>query len=157
LAGFGGIATALGVIYVVMMLSADRALSRAHEALKADGRPLTLEEIIPPEIPRTDNAALIFENVVLRLKTEVAGETDLWSTLAKAAEEVVSESPDTEAIERFRLLVDQPMVVEALADVEAGSRKPGYWNDLDYAAGTHLKLPHTEDLLGLSRVLCTRC
>ena len=83
------------------------------------------------------NAALVYESVVLRLKAESAGETSLWSELAKAAEEVVSESPGVESLDRFRALTDQPVVKEALSEVEAGSRKAGYWNDLDYEAGVH--------------------
>ena len=57
LKGLGGIVIALAVIYVVLTVSANRALSRAHEALKADGHPLTRKEITPPEIPAKDNAA----------------------------------------------------------------------------------------------------
>ena len=152
--GFGAIFIALGVIYVVMMVSADRALSRAHEAVKADGRPLTLKEITPPEIPEADNAAPVYESVILRLKAESAGETSLWSELAKAAESVVSESPGVEAMDRFRALTDQPVVAQSLAEVEAGSRKRGYWKDLDYGAGVFLELPHISDLLPLTRMLC---
>jgi hypothetical protein len=154
LKSLGGIVIALAIVYAVMMVSANRALSRAHEALKADGRPLTLKDVTPQAIPGPDNAALVYQSVVLRLKTESAGETDLWSALTETAKMVISESPDAEAMERFRRLLDRPAVAQALAEVEAGSRKPGYWNDLDYGAGINMKLPHVEDLLNLSRVLC---
>ena len=154
LKSLAGIIIALAVIYVVMMVSANRALNRARGALKADGRPLTRKEITPPEIPGPDNAALVYESAVLRLNNESAGDTSLWSELTKAAEDVVSESAGVEAMDRFRPLIDQPVVTEALAEVEAGSRKPGYWNDLDYEAGIFMELPHLADLMSLSRVLC---
>jgi len=150
----GGIVITLAIIYGVMMAPAVLALHRATKALKADGRPMTYQDIAPPKIPDQDNAALVYERVVLKLKEEKVGETDLWDALGKAAEDVLSESPGADSAETFRLLYDRSVVTKAMADVEEGSLKSGYWNDNDFEKGIEMLLPQAQTLLNLSRILC---
>ena len=51
---------ALATLYAVLVVIGSIAVSREKAALRADGRPMTIEEIIPPEIPDQDNAALLY-------------------------------------------------------------------------------------------------
>lgn len=150
----GIVIIALTAVYLVLLMGANRHVKNAYAALEADGRPLTRAEIIPPAIPGPDNAALVYEQVVLKLKAEPAGTTNLWSVLGEAAAGVITDTPQPGAVETFQKWFEQPVTAESLAELAAGSRKKGYWNDLDYDLGISLELPHIQDLLTLSRVLC---
>lgn len=60
-----GAVTAVGVLLLclaslVMNVIAGRALERELTAIRARGEPLTLREAAPPEIPATENAALVY-------------------------------------------------------------------------------------------------
>ena len=157
----GIVAVVLAIAYAILAFAANRSLSRAYAALETDGRPIEFEDIIPPEIPDSDNAALVYRRVVLQLKAEKAengGEKSLWDALsevpADAKKQANPDDPAPELVERFKQLYYHPVVVEALADLEAGSRKSGYWNNLDYSKGLNLELPHLEELRSLTKILC---
>ena len=157
----GIVAVVLAIAYAILAFAANRSLSRAYAALETDGRPIELEGIIPPKIPDSDNAALVYRRVVLQLKAEKAengGEKSLWDALsevpADAKKQANPDDPAPELVERFKQLYYHPVVVEALADLEAGSRKSGYWNNLDYSKGLNLELPHLEELRSLTKILC---
>ena len=47
-------------LYAVLVAIGSIAVWREKAALKADGRPMQTEDIIPPEIPDQDNAALVY-------------------------------------------------------------------------------------------------
>ena len=144
----------LTVVYLVLLAMANHALQSNYVALKEDGRPLTRSEVIPIKADDADNAALVYESVTLRLRAEPAGTNNLWRALGTASEGVLAETPNAAAIDEFRRLRDLPSVMNALAEVETGSRRSGYWNDLDYSRGASLELPHIHELIALSRIIC---
>jgi len=51
---------AVMALYAVLVAIGSIAVWREKAALKADGRPMQVEEVIPPEIPDQDNAALVY-------------------------------------------------------------------------------------------------
>jgi hypothetical protein len=156
----GIVAVVLALGYAILAVSASRSLNRVRAALEADGRPIEFADIIPAEVPESDNAALVYRRVVLQLKATKAenGEKSLWDalkeTLAESHNQINPDAPDPELAERFVQLFRQPAVTEALADLEAGSRKSGYWNDLDFRKGISLALPHLRELSPLTEILC---
>lgn len=157
----GIVAVVLAIAYAILAFAANRSLSRAYAALETDGRPIELEGIIPPKIPDSDNAALVYRRVVLQLKAEKAengGEKSLWDALsevpADAKKQANPDDPAPELVERFKQLYYHPVVVEALADLEAGSRKSGYRNNLDYSKGFYMEVPHLGELRSLTKILC---
>jgi hypothetical protein len=50
---------ALTTFYAVLVVIGSIAVSRDTAALRADGRPMTIEEMIPPDLPDEENAALL--------------------------------------------------------------------------------------------------
>ena len=65
-----GVVAAIALAFVGLSIYANRALHDAYAALEADGRPMKPEQIIPSKISDADNAALVYEAVILKLKAE---------------------------------------------------------------------------------------
>ena len=143
----------LSVLYTGLLLTSNRDLRSAYAALESDGRPMTPEQVIPAEIPDADNAALVYETVVLLLKAEPAGEEDLFAGLSAAAKAVLAEKTSAESMTHLRALVQNPATLKALAALQEGNAKPGCRYDLDYFSGPDLVCRHVGDLLKLSRIL----
>ena len=152
---WSGIAiVSLGLLYAVLLGLAGRSLHRTYQALEADGRPMRLAEIVPPAIPDADNAALIYQAVVLLLRAEPAGEKDLFTQLSDLAAKVLDDPSDAEATAAFRELFRTEIAVAAMEMVERGTLKSGCRHELDYSQGAAMLLPHLAHLRGLSRILC---
>lgn len=143
-------------LYAIVAWLGHRSLSRAYAALEADGRPMKAEQIIPAEIPDADNAALIYESVVLRLKAEQADGENLYERLENLASDMASDKPKTETIDQFRTLTESEPVLEALASLKIASTKSGCRYDLDYTKGAGLELHHVSYMQALSRILCAK-
>ncbi len=152
----GIVIIAIGVVYAVVLASGKRALRRAYADLKADGRPITLEEIIPPAIPEPENAAPLYKAAILLLRAEPSGEGNLFKELTSLAAGILKDGADAEGEELFRALCQRSEVQEALKLVEKGSHKRGCRHDLDYSKGAELLLPHVGEYRNLSRILCAR-
>ncbi len=150
-----GVIALIGIVYSGFTWHANRELSRVYAALEADGRPLTAAEITPPAIPDQDNAALVYEAVVLQLKSESSGEEDLFSLLNDLAKTIMGKTESKEdAVQTFIQLSKNDVFADALARLHAGSRKSGCSFDLDYSKGAELLLPHISELRSLSNLLC---
>jgi hypothetical protein len=150
----GAIIIAVGLCYVILLISASRSLRCAYAALEADGRPMKAEQIIPAKIPDADNAALIYKAVVLQLKSEKAGEKDLFSELDALASTLLKEPTNVVVKTQFSQLSQTPAASEALKTVRKGSDKPGCQFDLDYMAPFSFKYSHLTELRNLTRILC---
>ena len=60
------------MIYAIALAFSAARLRRAYAALEKSGRPMQAAEIIPPAIPDTENAALLYQSAALLLKAEPA-------------------------------------------------------------------------------------
>ena len=150
----GYTAIVLAVIYAFLLTTGNIALKRAYKALESEGRPMQAEELIPPEIPATQNAALIYEAVMLQLKSEPAGDEGLFSALDDCAADMLEESHDTGAEEQFRRLAATEVAAQAIASLQRGAKKSGCRFDVDYGKGIEALLPHVSYIRNLSRILC---
>lgn len=160
-----GIFIVLGALYGVLYLAASGVLRRAYAALEADGRPMKAEQIIPAQIPDTDNAALICNAVVLQLQSEVpisfgsaptgqGAASNLLCQVSDLAAKMISDSPDVEATEQFRQLARTKAVTDALFALERAAAKPNCRYDIDYTKGVEILLPHLAPARQLTRMLC---
>ncbi|NEV64335.1 hypothetical protein [Thiorhodococcus minor] len=143
----------LAVVYVLLVVTGNRAVKRSEQALRDDGRPVTLEAVLPPEVPDADNAALDYRRAVLMLKAEKVGEQSLWEALQESTTDVLSDEATEASRERVDALRKRPDVEQAVALLTSGSRKPGYSNNLDFSQGLALQLPHTYDHRTINRIL----
>ena len=72
LTGIGLVVLVLGAVYTVGLARSAARLRRAYAALEANGRPMDASEVIPPEVPDTQNAAVLYESAALMLKAQPA-------------------------------------------------------------------------------------
>lgn len=163
---WGGIVVlVLGFAYGALEIASRRALKREYEALRAEGRPLELREIVPAAIPDAENAALVYNAAIQMLKSEPPvkldgytppsgrGIVNLFEQLGDVASVALGSPTNTVAAEQAARLLGHPRVVEFLADIERGSARPGYRQELDYSQGPGMLLPHLSANRMVSRVL----
>ncbi|MDA1316304.1 MAG: hypothetical protein O2968_23565 [Acidobacteria bacterium] len=161
----GIVVVVLGFAYGAMDFASRRALKREYDALRAEGRPMELREIVPPAIPNDDNAALVYNAAVQMLQAEPPVKLDGYATpsgrvignlfeqLGDVVSTVLGSPTNTVAAEHAARLLDHPRVVEFLATIERGSERAGYRQELDYTQGAGLLLPHLSDNRAVSRTL----
>ena len=77
----GIVILALGIIYAALMVVGNYQLRQAYAALEKAGRPMRPEQVTPRPIPDYDNAALVYQSVVLKLK---AARADQYDQLSKS-------------------------------------------------------------------------
>jgi hypothetical protein len=147
-------AVVLAVVYAVLLGLSNRRVSQAYAALEAAGRPMKAEQIIPAAVPGPDNAALVYQAVVLRLNAEWAGDTNLFTHLGSLSPAIITNTFPAPLPESVREVFRRPVVVESLKAIEMGAARPGCRYDIDYSKGAGILLPHLAGLRTLSRILC---
>lgn len=156
----GFVLVVLAVLYGVFSVTGSRALKESRAELIARGRPVDVAEILPKSIPESQNAAPVYDEVVRQLEelkgSGWEGAENLFQELNALARELAEDEPDPEAIDAFRRLYQQGAVAEALAAIEEGSMKEGYWQELDFSDPLHMRLDHLSDLMNLSYILAAR-
>ena len=147
----------LGLVYASVEWKSSQALRNAYRALEKDGRPLKPEQVVPPPIPDSDNAALLYQAAVLRLKAApAAGSTNLFQRLDDLAKNLAGGEPAEADRAEFDRLMADPVCREALSLVRQGTDRRGCRYPLDYAKGAAMELPHLSAMRGLSRILCAQ-
>jgi len=117
LTGLGIFVVALAVIYAILLVRATAKLRQAYAALQADGRPMRIDEIAPPKVPDSENAAVLYQSAVLLLKSQPAGDKSLFERLTDGRAR-----PKTKA--EINELVAQEAVTKAVSLIEQGTRRP---------------------------------
>jgi hypothetical protein len=75
----------LGIAYAVAVAVSAAKLRRAYAALEKAGRPTQVAQVIPPNVPDVNNAALLYTSAALLLKAQPAPEKDLLAYLGSLA------------------------------------------------------------------------
>jgi hypothetical protein len=151
-----GIAVALVVLALIYFLAVGVSAARlrgAYAALRADGRPMALSDIIQPEIPETENAAPLYESAALLLKAQPTTEKDFLRHVGDLSGEYIDGSITPDKLVKLKEMLDQDIVARALWIVEQGSRRHSCRFDLDYDAGIYMLLRHLPDLRSFARIL----
>lgn len=155
----------LGFAYGAMDFASRRALKREYDALRAEGRPMELREIVPPAIPDADNAVLVYNAAIQMLKAEppfkLEGYTppsdrvikNLFEQLNVVASEAIKHPTNTVTAEHMARLLDHPRVAEFLAAIERGSARPGYRQEGDYSQGAGILMPNIGENRSISKIL----
>ena len=135
-------------------------LQRAYAALEKDGRPMHIADVIPPQVPELENAALLYESAALLLKAMPAPWEDLPDSAKVSVEEsikrdrlqdilgclgdlskrFVTESLELDERRRLDQLFEQDVVTTALWAVEEGTKRPTCRFDRDYEAGMGMRV-----------------
>ncbi len=117
LTGLGIFVVALAVIYAILLVRSTIKLRRAYAALQAQGRPMRIDEITPPEVPDSENAAVLYQSAVLLLKSQPAGDKSLFQRLTD-----YHFRPKTK--EERDALIAQEAVAKAVSLIADGTRRP---------------------------------
>ncbi|MEN6428360.1 MAG: hypothetical protein ABFE13_23680 [Phycisphaerales bacterium] len=149
LTALGIVIVALGIAYAGLMVRATVKLRRAYAALEADGRPMRTADIMPPKVPDSENAAVLYQSAILMLKGQPAGEKSLFESLTAHADAVRKEAE--------KKWLGHEVVTNALSLIEQGTRRPAcqieHNNDnvLDL-----LDTPFLDDLRRLGSIMMAR-
>ena len=118
---------ALGIVHAVLLGLSARSLRRAYADLEAAGRPMSANEIIPPPLSFSENAASLYEAAVLQLKARASGDTTLYDDLSSLSAGFLGDEPDAAASFRAAAEADpaswQARYALALAYLEAGQAR----------------------------------
>lgn len=149
------------VIQTILLLLSGLAIRRANESLRQAGRPMTPEELIPPEIPDGENAAWLYVGAFDLLRTEGNAQSVLdlnekYSFL-RAVRDVAwdyfhhPERPAARAA--LEELLKKEVIVDVLRLVEQGAARPRCRFELEYFRGSTLLVNHTHGLLTVNALL----
>ncbi|MDI6450933.1 hypothetical protein [Anaerobaca lacustris] len=164
---------ALGLVYTAWVGISAVKLRRAYAALKSDGRPMCIADIIPPQVSEPENAALLYQSAAMLLKAmpvpergvadiaALPGEKsirreklrDILGYLGDLSNRLVRESLDADERRELEQLLRQEVVRTALWAVEQGTERPGCRFDRDYEAGMGVPMLNLLDLQNLCRIL----
>lgn len=153
LTGIAVILITLGVVYAIVVAISATRLRRAYIALEKDGQPMEMTSVIPPEIPDTNNAALLYESAALLLRAEPAPEKDLLGYLGTLARKAEKEGLDAGEQSEFDDLLRLDVVDQALSIIERGTQRPACRFENDYTAGLAIRLSHLSQMHTLGRIL----
>jgi hypothetical protein len=135
-------------LFVVTAVQARRVENR----LRANGRPMRAEEVIPPPVPDGENAAMLYNAAFLRLRAAPADGGSLMDrlrTLTAAKDRVATNA-------ELRVLLGSDAVRVAMDLVAEGTARPRCRFDVNYGDGAGAKLPHVTELMTVSRIVAAR-
>ena len=147
---------ALGLIYAIALSASSAKLRQAYAELKKDGRPMEPADVIPPEVPDANNAALLYESAALLLKAQPAPDENLLEYLGDISDKFIKESLESDKLDEFKQLIGQDVVTQALSIVAQGTQRDSCRYKLNYYDGLNTLLPHLSDLKNINRILCAK-
>ena len=151
----------LGVLYAIGIAVSSAKLHWAYAVIEKAGRPMEAADVIPPTVPETGNAALLYESAILLLKAQPArreagqppDHENLLSRLARLSDTFLSESLDADKRAELEQLLKQDVVRNAMSIAEQGTQRRSCRFDHDYTAGFNMLMPHLQGLSDLTRIL----
>ncbi len=144
---------ALGLIYAIAVSASSSKLRQAYAGLKKDGRPMEPSDVIPPEVPDTENAALLYESAALLLKAQPTPDENLLVDLGDISDKFIKDSLDSDKLDEFKQLIGQDVVTQALSIIVQGSQRDSCRFDHDYDDGLNMLLPHLSGMKNFTRIL----
>lgn len=172
LTGLAAVILILGLLYAIALAHSTIKLRRAYAALEADGRPMHRNEIIPPAVPDTENAALLYQSAIAMLKAQPTGRSlegppdesvqemnvrqrhrDLLGYLSHRCSELTNDALGPDRIEELKALMSHRAVEYAFFAIEAGAQRPAFQPQRDYDAGPALQALELNDMRALARII----
>lgn len=149
------------VAQTALLLLSGLALRRANAELRQAGRPLTPEELIPPEIPDSENAAWLYTSAFALLRTEgnaktvldLTGDSSFLWTMNRTAQSY-SGNPESEYESRtLEALLQKEVIGNVLRLVEQGTARPQCRFELEYFRGATLLPTHLHGIAAVNSLL----
>jgi len=130
---------------------ARKELQAELDKIKAAGEPTSLQEIIPPEVPDEENAAVVYQQAFEELSLSERDKDALWNLLSSMAQPPRSETPSMEAVEQI-----VAKNVGAIALLEKAAQRPKCRFPVDWEAGAELTSPHLSRMRSCARLLAAK-
>lgn len=143
----------VGIAYAVAVAASAAKLRRAYAALEKAGRPTQVAQVIPPNVPDVNNAALLYTSAALLLKAQPAPEKDFLAYLGNLAGNSGEKPLDPEEQAELESLLRQDVIGQALSMLTQGTQRPSCRFDNDYSAGISMSLSHLAEQRALARIL----
>jgi hypothetical protein len=168
----------LSLIYAIAVGVSSAKLRKAYAVLEKAGRPMEPADVIPPDVPDAENAALLYESAILLLKAQPApdgnlleylgesrGETtvaavmgappdgNLLEYLGELSDKFLKDSIEPDELAELQQLIEQDVVTQALSVVEQGSQRRSCRFDRDYKAGFNMLMPNLGGFRNVIRII----
>jgi len=160
-----GFLFALGIVgYVFFQASNLRAesatskeIAKEIQKIKDAGEPTSIEELVPLDIPDSENGALVYSQAFNLLKELMDKHKDEWKYFPYEGEVKWSEVPEVEKEKVKNLLLQNQDFVRFYQLLEkASGMKCQFVKRKDYEKGFEMKLPHLASLRSCARMLAAR-
>ena len=153
LIGVGAVVGVLVLVYGIALVRSSLKLRDAYAALEKDGRPTVASDLIPPEVPDDQNAALLYQQAAGLLKKEaVTKKKTLLDHSSRLAFSFMGEAIEPEKLVEVKEVMARDVVISALATVEEALQRPECRFDHDYDNGLHADGFESRDLRFLARL-----
>jgi hypothetical protein len=163
----GALVVALFALYIVLDIKFGIELRHVIRDLKAQGKPMTIAEIIPPPVPDNENAAGLLNKAFVLMTTGEGGEPYIPNrSLGKVSKTVDSiREPKSysdislwtdEQRARIPETINSPEMQQIFAVLEEASRRPKCNFDLEYEKGPMMLLPHLAMMRNTARMLSVK-
>jgi hypothetical protein len=142
-----------GVLYAIAVARATAQLREAYATLKNNGRPMQPEDVIPPEIAATQNAAPQYEKAISLLKEQYVENKNLLEYLGNLSAQFHHE-PSSVNRSEIKELLGRDVVAQALSSLERETFFPVCRFDRDYLPNDlKTRFPILEDLRNVVLIL----
>lgn len=142
------ILAALVGAHAIAVLITSRQVKQAYEKFEEAGRPIVPEDIIPPPISSSDNAAILYRKAFLLIEASTADLDDEKNPLRLAGNEIKAEQ-----ISLIRDFLHLSPVRSAIELIPDANKKPGVRYHEDYLQGPEMNLPELAGIRNLHKVL----
>jgi hypothetical protein len=151
---FGGLIGLIIVVYIILNITFSIQLKNKLAELKAQGRPTTIAEIVPPPVPDEKNAAILYNKAFKLMEieegkqiTRIIGEIKSYSDISEWTDEQRKE---------ISQLVNSSKVQYIYVLLEEGSKKPKCNFNHEYEKGPDMLLPELSPMRSATRLLCIK-
>jgi len=144
---------ALSLIYAVATGISWAKLRNAYAVLEKAGRPMEAKDVIPPGVPDTENAGLLYESAMLLLKSQPAPNRNLLKYLGGLSDKFVNGSIESDELAEFQKLIEQDVVNQAISVIERGAERHSCRFEHDYNAGFNMLLPNLGGFRNIIHIL----
>ena len=154
---FGCLVGLIIVVHIILNIIFSIQLHNKITELKAQGRPMTIAEIVPAPVQDEENAAIQYSEAFVLMKSKEGSNVD---KLKKITDKLKSYSDISEWTDEQRQEIPELINSRELQDIysllEEGSRKPKCRFNRDYEKGPVIPLTELEPIRRAVRFLCIK-
>lgn len=143
----------LSLIYTITTIVSWAKLRSAYAALEKAGRPMETKNVIPPDVPDDENAALLYESAILLLKAQPSSNGNFLEHLGGLSDKFVKGPIEPDELAEFQKLIEQDVVTQAISIIEQGIERHSCRFEHDYNAGFNMLLPNLGGFRNIIRIL----